>query len=453
MKEKNKFYLIILFSSVFLLFNCISAFASDLSYTNHAVINFTEKYNKDYQSCYYILASENEKSSDGVDSAQELVIFPDIDTNKYDLMFIKAEGNATSMYYGSGCGYLLYSEKGMNEWKNMNYDNLCFYVDSFYSDSIYTPTKITEVNNQLSWSDFAFGDIWDVKCNFPCYSLDCSFFNSLSSPPTFNECINYISNNNVQPYGGYTFVNSGSLYNENIPTPKNLEVYFNRKLESPFNIGDMHSPINIKWEVPEDEDYSDYTLETYIDVNYNKINSLGGIGTKPTVLNTGRVKLYEENASHRQMNISDTCEGWSALSEKFETSVWGITGNYLDLWIRYVDSGGNYGNWVKVHITPNNSGSVIKFGGTNTTINKGYEEISGEDNTTKVDDSQYGDKYFVSTKDNGFSESVTNLKSQFGDLISFFSSLFSFLPKEVWELLIAFISACCLVALFRFIRG
>lgn len=244
-----------------------------------------------------------------------------------------------------------------------------------------------------------------------------------------------------------------AIYSNEIPTPKNLEVYFNRKLESPFNIGDMHSPINIKWEVPEGEDYSDYTLETYIDVNYNKINSLGGIGTKPTVLNTGRVKLYEENALHCQMNISDTCEGWSTLSEKFETSVWGITGNYLDLWIRYVDSGGNYGNWVKVHITPSNSGSVIKFGGTNTTINKGYEEISGEDNTTKVDDSQYGDKYFVSTKDNGFSESVTNLKSQFGDLISFFSSLFSFLPKEVWELLVAFIGAGCLVALFKFIRG
>lgn len=259
-----------------------------------------------------------------------------------------------------------------------------------------------------------------------------------------------------------SYLNSGVInnpiyqptgYNSDIPTPKNLEVYFNRKLESPFNIGDMHSPINIKWEVPEGEDYSDYTLETYIDVNYNKINSLGGIGTKPTVLNTGRVKLYEENASHCQMNISDTCEGWSALSEKFDTSVWGITGNYLDLWIRYVDSGGNYGNWVKVHITPSNSGSVIKFGGTNTTINKGYEEISGDDNTTKVDDSQYGDKYFVSTKDNGFSESVTNLKSQFGDLISFFSSLFSFLPKEVWELLVAFIGAGCLVALFKFIRG
>ena len=404
MKLKNKFILFPIFNFViiFILCNVVNVFADVNSEIDKLLSLYPHNYYisvlKDGGNDYYY---------------KEYIACDDIDSN-------------------SICGCLVKRDNGICDFAIVSLSGFDYYSMGFKMEAIYNDVYKIYLGGVSSAANYFEYDL----------------FTNIVTFSTYEDCVSYLKYGVIN---GAIYIPIG--YDSNIPTPKNLEVYFNRKLESPFNIGDMHSPINIKWEVPEGEDYSDYTLETYIDVNYNKINSLGGIGTKPTVLNTGRVKLYEENASHCQMNISDTCEGWSALSEKFDTSVWGITGNYLDLWIRYVDSGGNYGNWVKVHITPSNSGSVIKFGGTNTTINKGYEEISGEDNTTKVDDSQYGDKYFVSTKDNGFSESVTNLKSQFGDLISFFSSLFSFLPKEVWELLVAFIGAGCLVALFKFIRG
>lgn len=422
MKENNKICMLFIFILLFVfLLIRVNAFASEMDLIDY----YLEKYG-DYNNNFYCLSSSNHGES---------VSFCTFSLSpvEYDFVHVFCDENSLSQ-----CSY--YRLKGeSNTWKKIENDFNKIEIYKFRNNIV-----TDKIGNNISTSILVTNYDY-INSNFPiCYIPSYDIFNDEDKLFNYLDSISYKSFCDIEQLIGY---------DSNIPTPKNLEVYFNRKLESPFNIGDMHSPINIKWDVPEDEDYSDYTLEAYIDVNYNKINSLGGIGTKPTVLNTGRVKLYEENASHCQMNISDTCEGWSALSEKFDTSVWGITGNYLDLWIRYVDSGGNYGNWVKVHITPSNSGSVIKFGGTNTTINKGYEEISGEDNTTKVDDSQYGDKYFVSTKDNGFSESVTNLKSQFGDLISFFSSLFSFLPEEVWELLVAFIGAGCLVALFKFIRG
>lgn len=246
---------------------------------------------------------------------------------------------------------------------------------------------------------------------------------------------------------------SGS-YDENIPTPKNLEIYFDRKLNKPFNLGELCNPLKIKWTIPEDSDYSDYTLDVQIDVNYNKLNSISGIGTKPTILQTGKVEFASCSATDKELNISSTYDGWTSLSKNYQSSIWGLTGNYFDLWLRYKDSNGNYGNWVKVTINPDNSSTVIKAGlfdnGTNTTINKGYEEISG-DNGEHVSGDY--DNYYVNTLDDNISNNLTSLKNNYSNLVSFYKELFSFLPAEIWIILIGLVSIMVVIAIIKFVRG
>ena len=260
-----------------------------------------------------------------------------------------------------------------------------------------------------------------------------------------------------------TYLNTGEInnpiyqptgYDESIPTPKNLEIYFDRKLNKPFNLADLCNPLKIKWTIPEDEDYSNYTLDVQIDVNYNKLNSISGIGTKPTVLQTGKVEFASCSATDKELNINATYDGWTKLTEKYHSSIWGLTGNYFDIWLRYKDSSGNYGNWVKVTINPDNSSTVIKAGlfdnGTNTTINKGYEEISG-DNGEHVSGDY--DNYYVGTADENISNNLTKLRENYTNLVSFFKELFGFLPAEIWVILIGLVATMAFIAVLMFVRG
>lgn len=267
---------------------------------------------------------------------------------------------------------------------------------------------------------------------------------------TYDDAVNYMKTGQINN----AIYKPSVSYDENIPTPKNLEVYFDRKLNKPFNLADLCNPLKIKWSIPEDSDYSDYTLDVQIDVNYNKLNSISGIGTKPTVLQTGKVEFASCSATDKELNISSTYDGWTSLSEKYQSSIWGLTGNYFDLWLRYKDSSGNYGNWVKVTINPNNSSTVIKAGlfdnGTNTTINKGYEEISG-DNGEHVSGDY--DNYYVNTLDDNISNNLTSLKNNYSNLVSFYKELFSFLPAEIWIILIGLVSTMVVIAIIRFVRG
>lgn len=267
---------------------------------------------------------------------------------------------------------------------------------------------------------------------------------------TYDDAVNYMKTGQINN----TIYKPSVSYDKNIPTPKNLEVYFDRKLNKPFNLADLCNPLKIKWSIPEDSDYSDYILDVQIDVNYNKLNSISGIGTKPTVLQTGKVEFASCSATDKELNISSTYDGWTSLSEKYQSSIWGLTGNYFDLWLRYKDSGGNYGNWVKVTINPDNSSTVIKPGlfdnGTNTTINKGYEEISG-DNGEHVSGDY--DNYYVNTLDDNISNNLTSLKNNYSNLVSFYKELFSFLPAEIWIILIGLVSTMVVIAIIRFVRG
>lgn len=335
------------------------------------------------------------------------------------------------------CGYVNAYNTGTS-WGFLS--DSSFKFDGLYSyhwfDSRYDETNKIYYCNTSSTADV-------VNYNYAVVSNVLTF-------ATYDDAVNYMKTGQIN---NAIYKPSGS-YDENIPTPKNLEIYFDRKLNKPFNLGDLCNPLKIKWTIPEDSDYSDYTLDVQIDVNYNKLNSISGIGTKPTILQTGKVEFASCSATDKELNISSTYDGWTSLSEKYQSSIWGLTGNYFDLWLRYKDSSGNYGNWVKVTINPDNSSTVIKAGlfdnGTNTTINKGYEEISG-DNGEHVSGDY--DNYYVNTLDDNMSNNLTSLKNNYSNLVSFYKELFSFLPAEIWIILIGLVSTMVIIAIVKFVRG
>lgn len=335
------------------------------------------------------------------------------------------------------CGFFDAYNKG-SSWGFLSDSSFKFDILDSYS---WVNSRYDETNKIYYCNSTSTADI--VNYNYAIVSNVLTF-------ATYDDAVNYMKTGQIN---NAIYKPSGS-YDENIPTPKNLEVYFDRKLNKPFNLADLCNPLKIKWSIPEDSDYSDYTLDVQIDVNYNKLNSISGIGTKPTVLQTGKVEFASCSATDKELNISSTYDGWTSLSEKYQSSIWGLTGNYFDLWLRYKDSSGNYGNWVKVTINPDNSSTVIKAGlfdnGTNTTINKGYEEISG-DNGEHVSGDY--DNYYVNTLDDNISNNLTSLKNNYSNLVSFYKELFSFLPAEIWIILIGLVSTMVVIAIIRFVRG
>ncbi len=324
---------------------------------------------------------------------------------------------------------------GYSIWSDVKYNGYYSYYNSWY---LYGGTPN---DNDLGY--YLAGGLTAI-CNIKEYKTNVLLFGNDEDAKTYIKT-GQINNAIYQPSGSY---------DENIPTPKNLEVYFDRKLNKPFNLSELCNPLKIKWAVPDDSDYSDYMLDVQIDVNYNKLNSISGIGTKPTILQTGRVEFASCSATDKELNISSTYSGWTELSKKYQNSTWGLTGNYFDLWLRYKDSSGNYGNWVKVTINPDNSSTVVKSGffdnGTNTTINKGYEEISGDSGEHVKGDY---DNYYVNTLDDNISNNLTSLKNNYSNLVSFYKELFSFLPAEIWIILIGLVSTMVIIAIVKFVRG
>lgn len=335
------------------------------------------------------------------------------------------------------CGFFETYNKG-SSWGFLSDSSFKFDILDSYS---WVNSRYDETNKIYYCNSASTADI--VNYNYAIVSNVLTF-------ATYDDAVYYMKTGQIN---NAIYKPSGS-YDKNIPTPKNLEVYFDRKLNKPFNLADLCNPLKVKWTIPEDSDYSDYTLDVQINVNYNKLNSISGIGTKPTILQTGKVEFASCSATDKELNISATYDGWTKLSEKYQSSTWGLTGNYFDLWLRYKDSSGNYGNWVKVTINPDNSSTVIKAGlfdnGTNTTINKGYEEISG-DNGEHVNGDY--DNYYVNTLDKNISNNLTSLKNNYSNLVSFYKELFSFLPAEIWIILIGLVSTMVIIAIVKFVRG
>ena len=401
-------------------FGCVQyAFASGISEDN-VKSELTKRYGLDFSNIYYMTTY--------YPNGNIRITALNYDINKYDVY-------AAFSIYDGGCTYTAcYKEKDDDVWYGAN--TFACTMNSKGETWFKGNGDSSLISEVVVYSDCT------ATSNFPIYDMSGK-----------SGGLDY---KNIEKNGFPLANNLSSLstYDENIPTPKSVEIYFDRKLNKPFNLADLCNPLKIKWTIPESEDYSEYILDVQIDVNYNKLNSISGIGTKPTVLQTGKVEFASCSATDKELNISSTYDGWMKLSEKYQSSVWGLTGNYFDLWLRYKDSSGNYGNWVKVTINPDNSSTVIKAGlfdnGTNTTINKGYEEIRG-DNGEHVNGDY--DNYYVGTADENISNNLTKLRENYTNLVSFFKELFGFLPAEIWIILIGLVATMALIAILMFVRG
>lgn len=410
-------------------FGCAQFAFADESF-NKAIEYVRQNDNREYTDYYYIYYNCKNEKRDMINVSAGKV-------SDYDFIGV-LQNTFSSNHYRFYCKL-----KGSDTWQ-LAYQDSKEYISCWATSQYHGYDKLNGMDCYISM----FGsdkDNFNISANFPIYVVD---FNPSDYDASY--VINRLSNYGLADNVNFDY----AKYNSDIPTPKNLEIYFDRKLNKPFNLADLCNPLKIKWAISSDEDYSGYMLDVQIDVNYNKLNSISGIGTKPTVLQTGKVEFASCSATDKELNISATYDGWTKLSEKYQASTWGLTGNYFDLWLRYKDSSGNYGNWVKVTINPDNSSTVIKAGlfdnGTNTTINKGYEEISG-DNGEHVNGDY--DNYYVNTSDENISNNLTALKNNYSNLVSFYKELFSFLPAEIWIILIGLVSTMVVIAIIKFVRG
>ena len=93
-----------------------------------------------------------------------------------------------------------------------------------------------------------------------------------------------------------------------------------------------------------------------------------------------------------------------------------------------------------------------------------YEEIesvTGSDvpSDTKHNNSKYYPDDYLYNDDEAFNSSsnisntLTNLKSNYTSLANFYKELFSFLPSEIWIILIGLVSTMVIIAIVKFVRG
>lgn len=93
-----------------------------------------------------------------------------------------------------------------------------------------------------------------------------------------------------------------------------------------------------------------------------------------------------------------------------------------------------------------------------------YEEIesvtgSNVPSDTKHNNSKYYPDDYLYNDDEAFNSSsnvsntLTNLKSNYTSLANFYKELFSFLPAEIWIILIGLVSTMVVIAIIKFVRG
>lgn len=255
------------------------------------------------------------------------------------------------------------------------------------------------------------------------------------------------------------FEPSGS-YDENVPTPANISLTFNCEFGDSFKLEEIGHPFTMTWDNVQSSDnqinYDDLTFECYVDMGYWAYKDIFGHHDNKT---TGKIKLFDCSA----MSKYKTCDKLGKNSDwdtwfsnvKLDIKAFGMLGQYYDFYCRYVDSSGNYGNWVKIHVSGSNSTinrkwGVIKDIDASTTVNKGYEEINGDSGEHVSGDY---DNYYVGTPDGNLSNNLTSLKSNYSNLVSFYKELFSFLPAEIWIILIGLVSTMVVIAIIKFVRG
>lgn len=335
--------------------------------------------------------------------------------------------------------------------------------------------------------------IWsDVKYNgFYCYYNSWSLY---GSTPNDNDLGYYCAGGftairNIKEYktnvllfgnddDAKTYIKTGQINNAIYKPKENIE--YDSDIEVPINLdiqlnGSSDFVPNVRISCNQSESIDNRQLEVSYSVGYRATwKLLGGIGlnikskTSPVVYgsieqlddsfdNSGTafetiISLSEfSNSSPPDKNAFSQYEPtpkvyWSLKEIKNENSeikIWvrNRVGNKASKWVMV--SGDSYkANFDVVSSDENGNPTDLKDNSVNADTGYGADYWNNRDTTPQEDYSS------ANVKTN-----LKDLKSNYTSLANFYKELFSFLPAEIWIILIGLVSTMVIIAIVKFVRG
>ena len=221
---------------------------------------------------------------------------------------------------------------------------------------------------------------------------------------------------------------------------------------------------NCKQSVP----HNDYKLQVAVDLRLTPIygnfaskqysdkeqvfrsgkTELGSYDNKGTIFNTSFSTddlLKDIDTDRKSLGFKEFYHGYNLLLPYKEPVV-----SEVVFYARNV-SGSKCSNWVRVTF------DLI----TETSKYEEVESVSGSNipSDTKTTNSEYYPEDYVYNDNDPYSGSfnvsgtLNTLEHNYTQLVNFYKDLFSFLPSEIWLLLIGLVSTFVVIAIIRFVRG
>lgn len=197
--------------------------------------------------------------------------------------------------------------------------------------------------------------------------------------------------------------------------------------------------------------YGNFASKQYSDKNQifrsGKIE-LGSYDNKGTVFNTSFSTddlLNGIDTNRKSLGFKEFYQGYNILLPYKEPVV-----SEVIFYARNV-SGNKCSNWVRVTF------DLI----TETSKYEEVESVSGSNipSDTKTSNSEYYPEDYVYNDNDAYggdfnvSGTLNSLEHNYTQLVNFYKDLFSFLPAEIWVILIGLVSTMVIIAIIRFVRG
>ena len=297
---------------------------------------------------------------------------------------------------------------------------------------------------------------------------------------THNKFIRFESNTCVfSNYGDlYNYLDTGEVNNPIYQPKENIE--YDSDIEVPLNLdirlnGNSDFVPNVKISCNQTEQVENRYLEIQYSIGYKATWSLlGGIGlnvkskTSPTLY--GSIEQLEDSFDNGgtsfetilsltklSHSVAPDKEAFSKYeptpktywslkeikNDNSEMKIWcrNRVGNKASKWVM-VSGNGYKANFDVVDSDENGNPTDLKDDVANSNTGYGSDYWNNRDTTPQEDYSS------ANVKTN-----LKDLKSNYTSLANFYKELFSFLPVEIWTLLIGLVGAMVILALIIFIRG
>lgn len=274
------------------------------------------------------------------------------------------------------------------------------------------------------------------------------------------------------------YINTGDMSNA-VYVPK-VPIEFDSDIEIPLNLdirlnGNSDFVPNVKISCNQTEQVENRYLEIQYSIGYKATwNLLGGIGlnlkskTSPTLY--GSIEQLEDSfdnggtsfetilsLSKLSHSVAPDKEAFSKYeptpkaywslkeikNDNSEMKIWcrNRVGNKASKWVM-VSGNGYKANFDVVDSDENGNPTDLKDDVANSNTGYGSDYWNNRDTTPQEDYSS------ANVKTN-----LKDLKSNYTSLANFYKELFSFLPAEIWILLIGLVSTMVIIAIVKFVRG